>query len=978
MDAFCERTLGLLQLEQQAEEDESLDALKNSTHKELQDKGICILKLRGESSVGFYGRLSMLFKRYMNQPLPPHKLSHGDIVGIFDNERPIHAGKPWAEGVVNKVTPDSIEVIFDGDFPVYVEDKVVNICMVASDVTMKRYRKALEFLGKRETPLTRVCFQNQEPQFVPEDDTYTTFKSPVSEHLNAPQQEAVRRALRAKDLFIIHGPPGTGKTTTCVAFLLECAAREQRVLVCAPSNAAVDNLLIRIVEAGCKNVVRLGHPARVTSELLPFTLDARVQRTDQAELCKDVRQELKAHFAKLNNKKIGVKEKFTARSEIRVLQKELREREKQANDEVLRKSQMVMATCTGAVKAKGDFDVVLIDECAQALEVACWIPLQMARKGILAGDHQQLSATVKSTEAQREGLGLTLFQRMHEEYGDGVAHLLSIQYRMNDVIMGWSSGQFYESKLESAESVKNRTLNDLPPLLFLDTAGQDGYLEEQTAQQVSKMNPGEARLLVHYVKMLRIEDPKCEICCITPYNRQVETIRTMFLEYSDTSLGLHRIPVNSVDSFQGQESDAVIISLVRSNARQEIGFLSDTRRLNVAVTRARKHCVIIGDSSTISSNEVLASLYEYSFEKGQVRFAEQYMELDTTQGCKALLENEESERVTPVQPHKKTSAKPTTATTEPMRMNEEEMDKRRANFRKRLEDALTEGKSVVNFPKGLNACERMLVHDVASAMNLAHESHGEGKKRFVSVRLKDEPGSESAEKGAAMESAPAASSSSAAPPQMEASMPPSYSRSDVPEQKQPRSSQQSKPQQQQDDGRKNELLASLAAERQHRAEARKAEARNMEEQYAEQKKAMKSKSKKKKKGGAKEPAEGDESEEDLDALLHEFTRDDKKCYFLKCKQSVALIADCMRRCRFCSKQYCQEHIMAELHGCGDAVRAHERSKFKEMMTKDERGHGLVNPSCKDIEWKRKLIQDKLHGKIKDKETGRTAKKTENP
>lgn len=332
--------------------------------------------------------------------------------------------------------------------------------------------------------------------------------------------------------------------------------------------------------------------------------------------------------------------------------------------------------------------------------------------------------------------------------------------------------------------------------------------------------------------------------------------------------------------------------------------------------------------------------------------------------------------MTPVQPHKKTNTAAATATAEPMRMSEEEMNKRRANFRKRLEDALTEGKSVVNFPKGLNACERMLVHEVATSMSLAHESHGEGKKRFVCVRLKDEPGSESPDKGAALESAPTASSSSGAPPQVEASIP-SFSQSEGPEQQQQRPSQHSAPQQQQRyDVQKNELLASLAAERQHRSEARNAEARNMEEQYAEHKKVTKSKSKKKKKGGAKEPDEGDASEEDLDALLHEFAQDDKKCYFLNCKQSVALIAECMRRCRFCSKQYCQEHVMAELHGCGEAVRAHERSKFKEMMTKHERGQGLVNPSCKDVEWKRKLIHDKLHGKIKGKESDRTAKKSQ--
>jgi len=1025
MDTFCERTLGLLQLEQQAEEDESLESLKNSTHKELQDKGICVLKLRGESHVGFYGRQYMLFKKYMGQPLPPHKLSHGDIVGIFDNERPIHVGKPWAEGVVNKVTPDGIEVVFDNtdNWPNELEDKVVNLCMVASDVTMKRYRKALEDIGKNETPLTRVCFEKEPPQFIPEGRLDTTFKSQVSDRLNAPQQEAVRRALRAKDLFIIHGPPGTGKTTTCVSFLLECAAREQRVLVCAPSNAAVDNLLIRVIEAGYKNVVRLGHPARVNDVLLPFTLDARVQRTDQAELCKDVRQELSAHCAKLHNKKLGGKEKFAARKEIGALRKELREREKLAKDEVLQKSQIVMATCAGAVNAKGDFDVVLIDECAQALEVACWIPLQKARKGVLAGDHQQLSATVKSTQAMREGLDVTLFQRMHEQYGDDVAHLLNIQYRMNDVIMGWSSEQFYGDKLESAASVKDHTLNGLPPLLFLDTAGQDGYCEEETQQQVSKMNIGEARLLVHYAKMLRGGDPTCEICVITPYNRQVDTIRTMFLEDADHEcLGLHRIPVNSVDSFQGQESDAVLISLVRSNARQEIGFLSDSRRLNVAVTRARKHCVVIGDSSTISSDAVLGSLYEYSFEHGQVRFAEQYMDLDSSAaGCKALLLDASGPCVEPMRMQQREKPNKTTATAAssaaatigPSRMSDEEKEKRRENFRKRIEEAMQEGKPMLNFPKGFNACERMLVHEVATSMNLTHESVGEGKKRFVRVRLKDEGANNAlasssivevgeeakgkGEDGAAPQTAsstsPAGNASALQTKSAAAlhdqgasstSFQPSARVEDRYKNKPVSNAPQPTPAHARVGNTNNSLLASLAADRRQRAEAHNAEARNMEEQYREEKKAVKSKNKKSKKKGAAAAAAGkgaeeeqEDGEEDLDALLQEFTQGDKKCCFLKCKQSIELIPECMRLCRFCSKRYCQEHIMAERHGCGDAVRAHERANFKKMAQGGgPTALGAGNPSFGNTEWKKKQAQDKLHGKINEKQADRAPKAPE--
>eukprot|EP00929_Paragymnodinium_shiwhaense_P010582 TRINITY_DN11534_c0_g2_i7.p1 TRINITY_DN11534_c0_g2~~TRINITY_DN11534_c0_g2_i7.p1 ORF type:complete len:1008 (-),score=307.70 TRINITY_DN11534_c0_g2_i7:199-3222(-) len=793
-EAFAGWTESLLGLEKQAEDEETSELLVSCSQSELQARGIAILKLVvAEQSTALYGRTSLQLERPHGEPLPAHRISQGDIVGIFDQtQRPLNKAVPLVSGVVQRVRSASISLVFDADIPVEVLDgRHLQVAAVSSEVTLKRYKDVLDALKKGKTPgpsedLVDVCFGNQKPHFYEAksdlcgraDAVDCEFRADQSRNLNDPQQAAVVKALRAKDMVVIHGPPGTGKTTTLVAYILEAVYRKQRLLVCAPSNVAVDNLLERVVACGFKSVVRLGHPARVQSEVHAYTMDNVVYSSDQAALCRDIKKEIDEALKRFTPSRGGAKAKAAAKTspaQLNELRKDLRQRERRAVSEVLRKTQVVFATCAGAaalhreIKKGGDdiefveFDVVVIDEAAQALEVACWIPMLLGRKAVLAGDHQQLAACVKSSEAQKQGLDRTLFARMVDEHGDYVAALLSIQYRMNSVIMGWSSRFFYDGRLEAAESVSTRLLelNEVPagnligetvdamraPMLFVDTGGLPLYREDGADQASDKKaqagniavhqsrgNLGEARFVVHYAKQLI----KCgilpkDVTVITPYNRQVDMLRTEFAEDADAvKLGLEKPRINTVDSFQGQEADAVLIPLVRSNDRGVVGFLSDYRRLNVAVTRARKHVMIIGDAATICSDDTLGSLYDYACEKGRVVFVHQLLDED---GNVPPDPAAAAEQAAAKQERNAAAVKKLEQSKErrqEKKLDEEEVRKR---FDNQLRPLLEEqhGKRYVFFPASLNPFERAMAHEVAKELGLLHESTGEGMERRLLV-----------------------------------------------------------------------------------------------------------------------------------------------------------------------------------------------------------------------------------------------------
>jgi ATP-dependent RNA/DNA helicase IGHMBP2 len=446
-------------------------------------------------------------------------------------------------------------------------------------------------------------------------DTLNPLDSDIASGLNEGQQTAVQHAVAAEDVAIIHGPPGTGKTTALIALIRTAVRHGKRVLACAPSNMAVDNLCTGLLATGV-SIVRLGHPARIQDELHAHTLDAQVAQNEQYKLAQKMRREafgMQDSVHKWRRAKPEPGAKKAAQQEADALFATARQLEAQAVEQVLDQTPVLLATLTGIDSGQigqRQFDLCVIDEAGQSTEPATWIPVTRARRLVLAGDHQQLPPTILSQEAEAAGFGISLLEQLMQRAETAVSHQLTIQYRMHVQIMGFSSAEFYDNTLIADKAVANHLLADLPGVVagaaldtavtYIDTAGA-GYDEEQEPDTNSRRNPQEANLAVAQVKALQ-QAGVTQIGIITPYAGQVRLLREQLGE---------EIEINSVDGFQGREKEAILISLVRSNNRGEVGFLAETRRMNVALTRARRKLIVIGDSATITAHPFYARLVDY-------------------------------------------------------------------------------------------------------------------------------------------------------------------------------------------------------------------------------------------------------------------------------------------------------------------------------------------------------------------------------
>ncbi|KAH0487156.1 MAG: uncharacterized protein KVP18_000028 [Porospora cf. gigantea A] len=624
LSRFCANTGQCLELEVE-EERKELDKLKEEFELPiLQECGIAMRKLLVEKvSTGIGGRPLVSFHKPPLNQLPASQISRGDVVGIF--EGPDVKGTPIQRGVVHFKSRSLLVFAPDVSEDPIVESsvKAFNVVLMSNDATYRRLRECLKRL---EQPLPSVQsalkFAFEETPSPPVTHVVEELQSTL---LNDSQLASINHAIRTGPIACIHGPPGTGKTTALAHLIVHQVRQGRRLLVSAPSNVAVDTLLERVGLLGLTSMVRFGHPSRVRPETLKFALDSVLLKTDAAQLAADVRSELAAALAK--RKKVRSKQdRAELRAVISELRKELRSREKGVLRALLETVDVVFCTCVGAgdphlvrFAEERPFDLVIVDEAAQALEVACWVPMMLGKRTILAGDHHQLAPTVKSKKAGKQGLGVTLFHRIlvKNPHGSEVSRMLSVQYRMHRVINDWASDQFYGGELHPDNSVADRTLSGPDrPFVWIDTLGlmaeDDTPVDPSSPlQQLSKSNEGEARAVVGYITHeLAAVDPR-NICVITPYNAQVALIRDL--------LGERVIRVASVDSFQGQEADVIIISLVRSNCDTEVGFLGDARRLNVAVTRAKLRVVLIGDYLTLSSDPILDSIYCHAEAYGTVR-----------------------------------------------------------------------------------------------------------------------------------------------------------------------------------------------------------------------------------------------------------------------------------------------------------------------------------------------------------------------
>lgn len=433
--------------------------------------------------------------------------------------------------------------------------------------------------------------------------------------LNATQEEAVNKVLHAKDVAIVHGPPGTGKTTTLVEAVYETLHRENQVLVCAQSNMAVDWISEKLVDRGV-SVLRIGNPSRVNDKMLSFTYERRFESHPDYPQLWSIRKAIRELYARSRK---GA-EREAVRQKINSLKDRATELEIRINESLFSEARVIACTLVGSANrllSGQKFGTLFIDEAAQALEAACWIPIRKADRVILAGDHCQLPPTVKAPEALRAGLGHTLMQTIVKNKPDTVS-LLKLQYRMNDEIMRFSSEWFYGGMLQSAPEVKYCSILDFDtPIEWINTEGLDCN-EEFIGENYGRINKSEAELSIEQLKGYitkigreRFLDERIDVGMISPYKAQVQYLRRLVRNDAFFKPYRQAITINTVDGFQGQERDVILISLVRANEEGQIGFLNDLRRMNVAITRARMKLIILGDASTLTRHAFYKKLYTY-------------------------------------------------------------------------------------------------------------------------------------------------------------------------------------------------------------------------------------------------------------------------------------------------------------------------------------------------------------------------------
>jgi superfamily I DNA and/or RNA helicase len=520
-------------------------------------------------------------------------------------------GEPVSfRGIVKRGRAMLAEVVLDGeDLPAAAEHRRWTLDSrfdERSFIEMARALSAVLNAGRdgksSHLAVLREALLGFEPQLLLEDAgaVGVAVLGEVASALNESQFNAVRLALAAPLFAVLHGPPGTGKTTTIVELVRCLVARGEQVMCAAPSNAATDLLVSRLSQAGI-DAVRIGHPLRVDPDVMGATLEQRVSADPEFKQVRALR------------KRADKAMKAQEWKEGRELRKEARSLASSLADRVLDRAGAICCTLVGSsdrALAGRRFSSVIIDEAGQALEPATWIPILKAERVVLAGDPCQLPPTVKSRAAQRAGLGVSLLEKLLEpsHCNASVVQLLDMQYRMHADIMAFPNVQFYDAALQADPVVAARGLDGLQPLMFIDTAGK-GW-EEKRDRAASTSNPEEAEFAAARVRELLAAHPQASVGLIAPYRGQVSLLQDLLSAELRAAAG--RLSVQTVDGFQGQERDIMVLSLTRSNNRGEVGFLSEHRRMNVAMTRARMHLLLIGDSATLGSDAFYAEFQRHA------------------------------------------------------------------------------------------------------------------------------------------------------------------------------------------------------------------------------------------------------------------------------------------------------------------------------------------------------------------------------
>ena len=588
-----------------------------------------------DSEVGRGDYLTVEVERTTHQDIV-HQLRFGASAALCSNHDP---KENRVEGTISYLGGNRLKIALRVDeLPEWSRDGKLGIDLLFDDNSYEEMFSALKQADalsekKEEGRLVRILTGEAAPGF------QTGLPSMPFANLNASQQAAVDKILAADDLAIVHGPPGTGKTTTLVQAIKALVRRDHRqILVVAPSNTAVDLLSEKLSDQGL-NVLRVGNPARVSERLMSLTLDSKMAEHSRMKEIKKLKKQANefrdmAHKYKRNFGKAERDQRKALFDEARNIAREVERTEQYILTDVIGKAQVITATLVGSnhYTVRGlRFGTIVIDEAGQALEPACWIPILKGQKLILAGDHCQLPPTVKSQDAGREGLNTTLLEKLVALYPAAVV-LLEEQYRMHTTIMGYSSGVFYGDRLKAHASVAHHLLFPADaPLAFVDTAGC-GF--DERVEGVTISNPEEAAFLFKHltqlVRELEAHHGKPanfpSIAIISPYRQQILALQEQLLHSPALLPYRDKIAVNTIDSFQGQERDIVYISMTRSNTDNKIGFLSDIRRMNVAMTRARKKLVVIGDSATLSQLPFYANFITYAEQKDAYKSAWEFVE----------------------------------------------------------------------------------------------------------------------------------------------------------------------------------------------------------------------------------------------------------------------------------------------------------------------------------------------------------------
>lgn len=622
VDQEISRVLELLILEKEEDLRQYKEKTANTSIIERRREGVCWYPVAVQNTK--YDINERLLIKVLRSPEhnDSHSFSSGQSVSLFSNSGKNNETETSVKGIVNRVKADEMLITLSTDkFPEWINDGKIGVQLLFDETSYLEMERACNVLLNTQDEtlinLKNILLGTNKARF-----SENLNKIEIN-YLNKNQNNAINLVANAIDVAIIHGPPGTGKTTTLVEAVINTLKSENKVLVCAPGNAAVDLLTEKFSQYGL-NPLRIGHPARVSQDNLDAVLDNKIAKHVNYPELKSLKKkaDITLKSAKKFRRNFGEQERAERNAlydDLKQLRIDIKYLENFIISDIISKSRIITSTPVGAAQKvlhKINFNTVFIDEAAQALEPMCWIPVIKAKRVIFAGDHHQLPPTVKSLSAAKKGLNITLFEKAIQRNNADI--MLNEQYRMNSVIMNFSNRFFYDNKLIANIDVQNHKIfDDDFPLEFIDTAGT-GYGESIEPETKSTFNVDEAQLLtlhlekyINLIKINRKEEDIDRIAIISPYKAQVNLLKETMSTSQIDPFFAERIDINTVDSFQGRERDIIYISLVRSNSEGKIGFLDDIRRMNVAMTRARKKLVIVGDSATISRHPFYAAFLDY-------------------------------------------------------------------------------------------------------------------------------------------------------------------------------------------------------------------------------------------------------------------------------------------------------------------------------------------------------------------------------